>query len=151
MLVLVKWQTMLTASMTLEKYPGIEVDVTTEVAETMSEDSRVHDSGYSNKEITESAVAEVNNLKSATAGPLDYIPHAALWSTFLAAAPVIRDWWQGNTTHEKCALKVAKITGLKAAKVAGILGLLAFPPTSAPNSIYLVAKVCYEIFKAYAR
>ncbi len=46
---------------------------------------------------------------------------------------------------------MAKITGLKVAKVAAILALLAFPPTSAPTSIYLVAKVCYEVFKAYSR
>jgi len=135
----------------LEKYPDTEIYATTEVAGQFPDNPMVHDSGISNKEITAAVQDEVTDLKDVSAGPLDFIPKMALWSTALASSYVIRDWWRGNITREECIVRVAKITGLKTVKVAAILALLAFPPTSAPTSIYIVAKICYEVFKAYAK
>jgi hypothetical protein len=133
----------------LARYPDTQVYVTTETAVLFKDNPMVHNSGFSSREITGQVESELGDIKAAGAGPLDFIPQMALWSTALATTPVIKEWWRGRITREECTAKVAKITGLIAAKVAAILALLAFPPTSAPTSIYLVARVCYEVFRAY--
>ncbi|ACV63737.1 hypothetical protein Dtox_2983 [Desulfofarcimen acetoxidans DSM 771] len=135
----------------LEKYPDTEVYATSEVADDLAGNSMVHDSGFSNIDITNEVRQELLDLDAAAARPLDFIPHAVLWSTTLLVVPVMREWWRGNITREQCAYRVAKITGLKVVKIVAIMALLSFPPTSAPTSVYLAVKVCYHVFKAYAR
>ncbi len=84
------------------RYPDTEIYVTSETAARFKDNPMVHDSGFSNREITGRVENELRDIKAAGAGPLDFIPQTAIWSTALAAAPVIKEWWQGRITREEC-------------------------------------------------
>ncbi|MDD3654450.1 MAG: hypothetical protein PHO01_09740 [Desulfotomaculaceae bacterium] len=110
----------------LERYPDVPVYVTDEVARQV-EQPHVYDSGFSNQQLTSDVTDTVHHLEVMAQTPLDYLPHIALWSTALAAAPVVQSWSRGYISREECIHQVARITGWKVVKVASILAFLSFP------------------------
>ncbi|GAB4263984.1 hypothetical protein [Thermincola ferriacetica] len=80
---------------------------------------------------------------------IDMVPPLALWTTAIAAFPVIKNWRNGLIDKDECISRIISITGWKVVKVTALLGLLSFPLTAVPTGAYLFGRVIWSFYQVY--
>lgn len=127
----------------LEENPTIRVLSTEEVADKLGIDS----TWINNQELNEKVEEVLEELKNPNEF-FDDIPSMAVWSTVFVIVPIIHKMIRKEIVWDVGIKRIAKITGMKAVRVITLVGLLSFPLTAMPTSIYLIMKYSSMVYRS---